>query len=96
MYSAVIQRAIEENDEPIAWNLLNNMAIECAVLPNDVFKSYIGFCVKQSNTFRKNINKILTFIEDNQIIVTTEVVNELQRAFQRFNYNCSINGVTKQ
>lgn len=96
IYSAVIHRAIQDEDEPLVWNLFDNMIAECTVLQNEVFVSYIGFCEKNSHTFAEKINKMLTFIKDNEILVTTEVANEFQRAFQMFGYNCSITAIAKQ
>lgn len=95
VYSAVIQRAIHEEDEMIVWNLMNDMVRDSKTLQKDLFVSYIGFCEKYSEKFTENINKMLTFIGDHQIIITTEVVTQLHRAFQKFNYDCSITAVSK-
>lgn len=94
-YSAIVQRALQEEDEQLAWDVLN-MALECDAVDNDVFIKYIGYCEKNEGSFTENINKMLTFIGDNQILVSRKVVNEFQRVFQRFNHSCHITAVSKQ
>lgn len=95
VYSAVIERATQEEDEETVWNLMNDMVKDCKILQEYVFLAYIGFCEKKTNKFDENINKMLTFIGDNQIIVTTDVATQLYRSFQKFNYVCSITAVNK-
>lgn len=95
VYSAIIQRAIQEEDEPIVWDLMNDMVRNCKNLRKDVFMSYIGFCERNSAKFAENINKMLAFIGDNRIIVTAEVATQLHSVFQKFDYVCSITAVTK-
>lgn len=95
VYSAVIQRAIREEDEEAVWNLMNEMVKDCKVVQKDVFIAHIEFCEKYSDKFEENISRMLIFIGDNQIIVNTEVAIQLHRAFQRFNYVCSITSVSK-
>lgn len=96
VYSAIIGRAINDEDENIFWTLLKEMVSNCEFLPNEPFTSYISFCEKNSRTFTENINKMLTFIEENEILVSNGVVNEFQSAFQRFGYTSTISSITKQ
>lgn len=95
-YSIVIQRALQEQDEHLVWNLLNAMADDCGEIQNEVFISYIGCCEREPNTFIENIDKLLTFIGENRIVISTKVVNEFQRTLHKFNHNCSTSTLSKQ
>lgn len=95
-YCAIIQRAIQENDQPLAWELLNTVAAECKVVQNDVFIEYIRYCEKTRDQFMENVNKMLSFIENNEILISTPVAKELHRAFQSNGYNCSVTTVTRR
>ncbi|KAJ6634895.1 Mitochondrial ribonuclease P catalytic subunit [Pseudolycoriella hygida] len=93
-YSAVIGRALHEGDESLGWNLFNDMIANCTTtLRNEAFESYIHFCEKNNDEFEKNINKMLTFIRDNEILITDKIARAFQRAFEKFDYNCSITTV---
>lgn len=96
VYSGVVERAIHEEDEELTWKLLNEMVAKCKIPKNEVFTSYIRLSEKKTSTFTDNINKMLTFIGDNQILVSTEVANDLQRAVRNFGFYCSTTAVTKQ
>lgn len=78
------------------WNLLNAMADDCDEIQNEVFISYIGCCEREPSTFIENIDKLLTFIGENRIVISTKVVNEFQRTFHKFNHNCSTSSLSKQ
>lgn len=96
VYSAVIQRAIADEDEKIVWTLMHDMVNDCKSLQKEVFLAYIGYCEKYPAKFTENINRMLTFIGDNQIVLTTEISTRMHRAFERFdNYVCSITAVSK-
>ncbi|KAG4071406.1 hypothetical protein HA402_011560 [Bradysia odoriphaga] len=96
LYSAVVQRALQEQDEHLVWKLLDAMVTDCDEIQNEVFMSYIAFCEREAVTFSEHIDKMLTFIGDNRIVVSTTVVNEIQRSFHKFNHNCSTATVSKQ
>lgn len=96
MYSVIIQRALQEKDEHLACSLLNDMVTQCEIIKNEVFVAYIEFCEKNAKTFTEQIDKILSFIGDKEILVTTKVIKDFCRAFQKFGYNCSLTTINQQ
>lgn len=85
-YTAIMKRALQEEDEELYWKLANDMVLHLNVLSNEIFTSYFAFCEKKFDTFNENINKILTFVGDNEILLPLDVVNQLQNVFQKFGF----------
>lgn len=95
-YTAIIERAIREGDEHIYWKVSDENVNLHDYLRKEVLVSYIDFCEKNANSFTDNINKILTFIGDNGVLISVDVANAFRSAFERFGYNCGITSISRQ
>ncbi|XP_037040469.1 mitochondrial ribonuclease P catalytic subunit-like [Bradysia coprophila] len=96
VYSAIVQRAIQEQDEHLVWEMFDKIAAKRICLHDEVLTLYIGQCERNASTFKENIDRMLAAIGANRILVTAEVANEFQRAFRRFNYSCTVTTVSER
>lgn len=84
-YNVIIAKTFNENQLEIGWKLLNEMiAIDRS--PNcEVFLSYLhAVDVK----YVENIEKILSFIGDNRIVISRRVITELKYIYEKLGYSC--------
>lgn len=101
-YNSNICAAFESGNENNGFNSLQEM-VNLGLVPGEqVFQSYWNLCARSSNV-KENVEKILKFLEDNPILLSTSSADGLKRLliksnikFQDTNINQRLVALMKQ
>lgn len=95
-YIALVERAIQDKDEHLVWNIFERITANHLFLNNDLFALYLSHCETNATTFKENVDKMLTTIGTKRILLSVEAANEIQRVFRRLHYRCDITTVNER
>lgn len=77
-FSLIAANAFWEDQPEIGWKMLNKIS-ETLFFPNCIsFMAYWDYCNAHADELKINIEKMLTFIGDNHILVSKIVIDKLQ------------------
>jgi mitochondrial ribonuclease P protein 3 len=88
VYSAMAKAAFDHSDRDTGWQLLDQMINEEKFPKCLAYFAWIDLCLRDPSTCLENLNKMLEFVEANNIILSDVVVARLESVFQKFDYKC--------
>lgn len=77
VYKILIAKAFSEDDQQLGWKLLNEVIKENILPDSRVFSAYWSYCSRFNTKLNENLEKMIEFIKENNIIVQKEVIDGL-------------------
>lgn len=78
-YSYLIARCFQDGDIEAGWKLLDEMCSNKRLPKDDVFLSWMEHCLKDKNSFKQNIIKMLSFTNAKSLFLSKRVGTALKQ-----------------